>query len=123
MHRNPTGQQLAPPTTAEIVGAISNEIAAAGQPSVQGTQAVSKSNDDGLTHLTARGETEAIEALAMQFGKNLDQTTRDVALAWLRSEGFTLSDRGFLNRVWPSARVRVGLLAKAPPGAKKKLKH
>ena len=88
-----------------------------------GCQADPAAPDDGLTHLTAQGETEAIAALALQFGKNLDQTKRDDALAWLRSEAFKLSDRGFFNRVWPSARVRAGLSAKAPRGAKKKLKH
>jgi hypothetical protein len=148
MHRNPNARCLVPATP----GSFRDDLVAAEQPSVQGTQAVFKSNrdleafksdvmsliqgwpanisvlcqadpaapDDGLTRLTARGETEAIAALASQFGKTLDQTKRADVLAWLRSEDFKLSDRGFLNRVWPSARVRAGLSAKALPGAKKK---
>ena len=32
------------------------------------------------------------------------------------AEGFKISDRGFLNRVWPQARVDAGLDAVAPSG-------
>jgi hypothetical protein len=68
---------------------------------------------------TARDETAAIEALASQLRGN-DKLKRRDAMSWCRKEGFILTERGFPNRVWPSARVEAGLEAKARAGRKRK---
>jgi hypothetical protein len=65
-----------------------------------------------------KDEGNAIRGLALQFREN-PQLTRDGAKAWLVSNGFKISAAGFQNRVWPKAREKAGLAAKASPGPKK----
>ena len=46
MHRNPNARHLVLATPAQMVGSFRDDLVAAEQPSVQGTQVVSKSNPD-----------------------------------------------------------------------------
>jgi hypothetical protein len=79
------------------------------------------SSGDGKTSSgTARDETAAIKALKTHLKTN-PQLTRDEALALCKGYGYTVSDRGFQNRIWPEARRQAGLEPKAPPGRKKNL--
>jgi hypothetical protein len=64
-----------------------------------------------------RSEGLATRALASQIERDPD-ITRGAALRWCRNAGYELSDRRFQGHVWPSARERAGLPAKAPPGRK-----
>jgi len=93
MHRNPTAQHLIPPTTAKIVGAISNEIAAAAQ-----------QKGDFACVSIAGTETAAAKALASHLRDNPRLKLAEAA-AFCREAGFELSDRGFHFRVWPRARA------------------
>jgi hypothetical protein len=68
---------------------------------------------------TARDETAAIRALASHLRSNHD-LTKGEALLWCRIAGLNLTSRGFQNRVWPDARKRADLKAKAPAGRKRK---
>ena len=64
---------------------------------------------------TVKDEAGAIRALADLLRENR-KLRRDEAGVQLAAKGFKISDRGFLNRVWPQARVRAGLEAVAPAG-------
>jgi hypothetical protein len=64
-------------------------------------------------------ETEASNALALLLQEKPHLARAD-ALSWCKERGFNLSWRGFQNRVWPSARTKVGLDPKAPRGRKPK---
>ena len=64
---------------------------------------------------TAKDEAGAITALANLL-REKPKLLRADAMQHLRAEGFKFSDRGFLNRVWPRARVEAGLEAVAPSG-------
>jgi hypothetical protein len=68
---------------------------------------------------TAGDETAAIKALASHLRIN-PQLNRAEAQSWLRAQGVNLADRGFQSRVWPRARERAGLEAKARPGRKRR---
>jgi hypothetical protein len=68
---------------------------------------------------TVAGETAAIKALALELRKNPELKRADAA-AWCGKAGFKLTDRGFLDRVWPKARIQAELPEKAPPGRKSK---
>ena len=66
-----------------------------------------------------RHETAATKVLATRLKSN-PQLTRTGAAAWCKESGYNVSDRGFQNRVWPTARERAGLQPKALPGRKPK---
>jgi hypothetical protein len=65
----------------------------------------------------SRDETAAIKALASDLTVNPELTRAE---AENRCARFKVSQRGFQNRVWPTARTRAGLPAKASPGRKPK---
>ena len=77
--------------------------------------------DDGAapdgTAGTAKQESNAIKALAVHLKAN-PKLTRGDAEAYLK--GYQISARGFQSRVWPEARRRAGLPAKASPGRRTK---
>ena len=64
---------------------------------------------------TAKDETGAITALADHL-RERPKLRRADARRHLAAEGFKISDRGFLNRVWPQGRLEAGLEAVAPSG-------
>ena len=64
---------------------------------------------------TAKDEAGAITALANLL-REKPKLLRADARQHLVAEGFKISDRGFLNRVWPQARLEAGLEAVAPSG-------
>jgi hypothetical protein len=68
---------------------------------------------------TARDETAAIKALTSHLRSNLN-LKKSEALSWCREAGFNLTGRGFTDRVWPRAREKAGLEARAPAGRPKK---
>jgi hypothetical protein len=67
---------------------------------------------------TARDESAAIRALALKLRANRD-FRRDDAATWCRTQGFKVSGRGFQQRVWPQARAKADLEARAPAGRKR----
>ena len=77
------------------------------------------SDEEGeISSPTAGQETAAVKALAPHL-KNNPQLTRAQAVEWCKTQGFNVSARGFQSRVWPAARARAGLKAKALPGRKR----
>jgi hypothetical protein len=66
---------------------------------------------------TVKDEAGARRALADLLRKK-PKLRRGEASQHLVTEGFKVSGRGFLNRVWPQARVDAGLDAVAPAGRK-----
>jgi hypothetical protein len=64
---------------------------------------------------TAKGEAGAITALA-DLLRERPKLRREDAREHLIAEGFQISGRGFLNRIWPKARLEAGLEAVAPSG-------
>ena len=71
---------------------------------------------------TSAVETAATKALAAELMR-YPNLTRERAANWCATNGHHLTDRGFLNRVWPAARVKAGLQSVAPPGRPKKSTH
>jgi hypothetical protein len=69
--------------------------------------------------LKSDDESRAVDFLAPRLQKN-PTIKRDDARKMLGTRFRTLSERGFVDRVWPNARVRAGLNAAAPPGPKPK---
>jgi hypothetical protein len=67
-------------------------------------------------------ETAATKALGEELERN-PNLTREQASDWCETYGHHLTYRGFLNRVWPAARVKAGLQSAAPPGRPKKSTH
>jgi hypothetical protein len=67
-------------------------------------------------------ETKAIHALASHLRGN-PSLKREEATTWCENQGFTISGRGFQDRVWPAAREEAGLPRRAPPGRKNKSSH
>ena len=65
---------------------------------------------------TMKAESDAIRHLTSRLKQDSDLRKTD---AEAECEKFGISQRGFLNRVWPKARELAGLPAKAPPGRKK----
>jgi hypothetical protein len=64
---------------------------------------------------TVKDEAGARRALANLL-REKPKLRRADARAQLAAKGFKISDRGFLNRVWPQGRVDAGLDAVAPSG-------
>jgi hypothetical protein len=64
---------------------------------------------------TAKDEAGAITALANLL-RERPKLRRADARRHLAAEGFKISGQGFLNRVWPQARLQAGLEAVAPSG-------
>jgi hypothetical protein len=69
---------------------------------------------------TVGDETAAIRVLATHLKANPDLKRTDAA-RFCSEQGYELSGRGFQARVWPRARERSGLHAKATAGRKKKI--
>jgi len=69
--------------------------------------------------LKSNDELRAVEFLAPRLQEN-PTIKRDDARKMLGTKFPTLGKRGFVERVWPNARVRAGLRAVAPPGPKSK---
>jgi hypothetical protein len=66
--------------------------------------------------LTAKDESDAVAYLTNKLKQDPDLKRAD---AKDECERFRISERGFLDRVWPKARERAGLSAVAPPGRKR----
>ena len=67
---------------------------------------------------TVGQQTKASNALALYLKEN-PNLKREEAAAWCENQGFTISGRGFQNKVWPDAREKAGFSRKAPSGRKK----
>jgi hypothetical protein len=65
-----------------------------------------------------KDEKAAVTELAKKFRED-SELTRGAAYTWCVAKGLKISKRGFLQRVWASARVAAGLPPVAPPGRKK----
>jgi hypothetical protein len=76
----------------------------------------------GQRPATVRDQSLAIRALAdyLLLPGNKDLPKAD-ALKWCRSQGLSLSGRGFQQRVWPRAREKAQLEPLARPGRKRTL--
>jgi hypothetical protein len=78
----------------------------------------------GKATATAAQEEATIKALASHLNslpkERRGAVTRAKAEAWCRTQGFTISQRGFQSRVWPEARNLAGLPRIAEPGRKRK---
>ena len=64
---------------------------------------------------TTKDEAGAIKAVA-DLLRETPKLRRADARLHLAAEGIQVSDRGFLNRIWPKARLEAGLEAVAPAG-------
>jgi hypothetical protein len=64
-------------------------------------------------------ESAATKALAAELKRNTGMS-REQASSWCKANKYQISDRGFLNRVWPEARIKAGLPLRASPGRKRK---
>jgi hypothetical protein len=72
-----------------------------------------------LLPATARDETAAIKALASHLKSN-PHLKKAEAKSWCRKARFNLTGNAFQYRVWPKARERAGLEARAPAGRRPK---
>jgi hypothetical protein len=64
-------------------------------------------------------ESAATKALAAELKRNLGMS-REQASSWCKANKYQISGRGFLNRVWPDARIKAGLPSRASAGRKRK---